>query len=221
MADISQVKLPNNTTYDINAKKVNGHTVAKDVPSNAVFTDTTYSSKAAASGGTDVSLCTTGEKYTWNNKSDLTLGTTATTALKGNAVAKDIKYILGGTDSIYDVINETQQTVDNIDSRTTFSYVGLSIGSYGDSILLGKQGHIAVFQIRPFTSLPAGGYTTLATLSSDYTPLYVLYEDFIDQAGRHLRLYVNPSDRKLQIYNYGSAITANNNTYHNFSILLA
>lgn len=30
--------------------------------------DTTYSSKAAASGGTDVSLVTTGEKYTWNNK---------------------------------------------------------------------------------------------------------------------------------------------------------
>lgn len=31
-------------------------------------TDTTYESKAAASGGTDVSLVTTGEKYTWNSK---------------------------------------------------------------------------------------------------------------------------------------------------------
>ena len=31
-------------------------------------TDTTYSSKTAASGGTDISLCTTGEKYTWNDK---------------------------------------------------------------------------------------------------------------------------------------------------------
>lgn len=31
-------------------------------------TDTTYSSQAAASGGTAVSLVTTGEKYTWNNK---------------------------------------------------------------------------------------------------------------------------------------------------------
>ena len=31
-------------------------------------TNTTYSSKTAASGGTDVSLCTTGEKYTWNQK---------------------------------------------------------------------------------------------------------------------------------------------------------
>lgn len=40
----------------------------KTVPSDAVFTDTTYSSKSAASGGTDVSLVTTGEKYNWNNK---------------------------------------------------------------------------------------------------------------------------------------------------------
>ena len=31
--------------------------------------NTTYSSLTAASGGTDVSLVTTGEKYTWNNKS--------------------------------------------------------------------------------------------------------------------------------------------------------
>ena len=45
------------------------YTIEKSVPSDAVFTDTTYESKAAASGGTAVSLCTTGEKYTWNNKS--------------------------------------------------------------------------------------------------------------------------------------------------------
>jgi len=48
---------------------VNGYTIGTSVPSNAVFTDTTYESKAAVSGGTAVSLCTTGEKYTWNHKS--------------------------------------------------------------------------------------------------------------------------------------------------------
>lgn len=35
-------------------------------------TDTTYESKAAASGGTAVSLVTTGEKYTWNSKTSNT-----------------------------------------------------------------------------------------------------------------------------------------------------
>lgn len=37
---------------------------------NVPWSDTTYESKAAASGGTAVSLCTTGEKYTWNNKAN-------------------------------------------------------------------------------------------------------------------------------------------------------
>lgn len=44
------------------------YSLNKTVPSDAVFTDTTYESKSAASGGTDISLVTTGEKYTWNNK---------------------------------------------------------------------------------------------------------------------------------------------------------
>lgn len=44
------------------------YSLAKSVPADAVFTDTTYESKAAASGGTDVSLVTTGDKYIWNNK---------------------------------------------------------------------------------------------------------------------------------------------------------
>lgn len=56
----------------------------KTVPSNAVFTDTTYSSKSEANGGTDVSLVTTGEKYNWNRKSNLVLGNTSYTALAGS-----------------------------------------------------------------------------------------------------------------------------------------
>ena len=59
-------KLTASVTGD--AATVNGKTVAVNVPADAKFTDTTYESKAAASGGTALSLVTTGEKYTWNNK---------------------------------------------------------------------------------------------------------------------------------------------------------
>ena len=45
--------------------------------------NTTYSSKAAASGGTDVSLVTTGEKYTWNSKTSNTGTVTKVTAGTG------------------------------------------------------------------------------------------------------------------------------------------
>jgi len=45
--------------------------------------DTTYSSKSAQSGGTDVSLVTTGEKYTWNSKTSNT-GTVTSVGISGS-----------------------------------------------------------------------------------------------------------------------------------------
>ena len=53
MADnyIKQIKATNNTVYDIDAKKVNGHTVDKDVPSTAIFTDENVKQTAVASSG--------------------------------------------------------------------------------------------------------------------------------------------------------------------------
>ena len=71
------------------AATVNGHTVNSDVPANAVFTDTTYESKTAASGGTDVSLVTTGEKYTWNNKQNALTFDSTPTASSSNPVTSD------------------------------------------------------------------------------------------------------------------------------------
>ena len=53
-------------TNNISANTINGVTVGN----SPKFTDTTYSSLTAANGGTAVSLVTTGEKYTWNNKQD-------------------------------------------------------------------------------------------------------------------------------------------------------
>lgn len=55
-------------TTDSKFYKYNGSTWVEVF--TKVDTDTTYESKAAASGGTTVSLVTTGEKYIWNNKSD-------------------------------------------------------------------------------------------------------------------------------------------------------
>lgn len=53
-------------TNNLQANTINGVAVG----SSPKFTDTTYSSLSAVSGGTTVSLVTTGEKYTWNNKQD-------------------------------------------------------------------------------------------------------------------------------------------------------
>ena len=61
------------TTY-IKGLSVSGKTITYTKGDNSTGTittqDTTYSSKSAASGGTDVSLVTTGEKHTWNSKAN-------------------------------------------------------------------------------------------------------------------------------------------------------
>ena len=53
MADIKKIKMPDNTTYDLRDSNLNGHTVNADVPSNAVFTDTTYNVMTGATSSTD------------------------------------------------------------------------------------------------------------------------------------------------------------------------
>ena len=67
-----------NTTYTLTQDASDGHKITLTPSSGSATTitipdnNTTYSSKAAASGGTDVSLVTTGEKYTWNSKTSNT-----------------------------------------------------------------------------------------------------------------------------------------------------
>ena len=73
-------------TYEVN----------KTVPSDAVFTDTTYESLTPADGGTDVSLVTTGEKFAWNAKYDL-----PTNGIPLSDLAQAVQDSLGLADSAY------------------------------------------------------------------------------------------------------------------------
>ena len=54
MANISTIKV-GGTAYNIDAATVAGHIVAKDVPSNAVFTDNNTTYSAASNGGLSLS----------------------------------------------------------------------------------------------------------------------------------------------------------------------
>lgn len=98
------------------------------------LTDTTYSSLSAVSGGTDKSLVTTGEKYTWNNKqaaiSDLaTIRSNAATAYGWGDHSK-AGYITGITKAMVEGV-----LTGNITSHThTFASLALkptTLSGYG------------------------------------------------------------------------------------------
>lgn len=168
---------------DTNAATVNGHTVAVDVPANAKFTDTTYTSKTAASGGTDVSLVTTGEKYIWNAKGSGTI-----TGIKMNGVSK-------GTSGVVDlgtVITEHQSLSgkqDKLVSGTNIKTInGTSLlGSGNIEISSGGSSSIKVFVNLP---VPADSWTdtgndelafrasiTLPGVTTSYAPIVTFTPD--------------------------------------------
>lgn len=110
--------------------------------------DTTYSSKAAASGGTDVSLVTTGEKYTWNSK---TSNTGTITSVKTTAGA-------------HTAINVTSGAA-NFNVPTTAAHVGIKFGyttsGNNRAVLQDSSGNLYVTQ----KDDNSGGTVTSITLT--------------------------------------------------------
>ena len=79
-------------------------------------TDTKYSSKAAVSGGTDVSLVTTGEKATWNAKTSNT-GTITQVKANGTSIATSgVANIPAASTSAYGVTKLTSDLTGNSES---------------------------------------------------------------------------------------------------------
>ena len=111
--------------------------------------DTTYESKSAASGGTDVSLVTTGEKYTWNSKqetiSDLSTirsgaeaGATAyqlpANGIPSTDLSSDVNTSLSLANSALQQHQDISGKADKVSSATSGNFAGLdSNGNLTDS----------------------------------------------------------------------------------------
>lgn len=99
----------NNGTLTIKQNGTSKGTFSANQSSNTEInvTDTTYESKSEASGGTAVSLVTTGEKYTWNHKQNAlpTSGTPSDTfAINVSGSANKANYLIRA------YVNKSSQT---------------------------------------------------------------------------------------------------------------
>lgn len=158
-------KLTTSITGD--AATVNGKTVAVNVPSDAKFTDTTYESKAAASGGTAVSLCTTGEKYTWNSKTSNT-GTVTKVSTGAGLTGGDVTTT--GTIKC-DLKSETKSTLEATSMGSTANkQYAVGLDKNGDlSVNIPWTDNNTTYSFtggtNKFTYTPSGGSATDVTIT--------------------------------------------------------
>ena len=177
-------------TNNLQVNTINGVAVGN----SPKFTDTTYSSLAAASGGTAVSLVTTGEKFTWNSKIGATTPTIATdTGTSSITLASAGKYKLtaGGGSVIF-----TMPTI------PTVSYPVTSVNS--------KTG--AVSLTASDVGAAASGHThtaSIATSSGTNELTLALGTKYVLTAGGDTFIFTMPAnpntDAKLQVAEVTSA----------------
>ena len=184
-------------------------------------TDTTYESKAAASGGTAGSLVTTGEKYTWNNKSDFdgaysslsgkpTLGTaaakdttdtyssTGTNPITGKGVAAALGTLdvteVGGTNKYISKISETDGKI-----SATAGTIDTSVTSGSSNLVTSGAVYTAIDNLpEPMIfkgSLGTGGtITTLPTAAASnegYTYKVITAGTYASQAAKVGDLFIS------------------------------
>ena len=158
--------------------------------------NTTYSSKAAASGGTDVSLVTTGEKYTWNSKTSNTgtitsvkttagahtaINTTSgavtfnvpTTAAHVGALASNGTAVAAST-LAHKTLNDT--TIDNTAGTFAFSgsgepwgstdWVGFQVGDSADKFQFTRTGTAPMFRYNDSGGTNSSNWSDWSTLYS-------------------------------------------------------
>lgn len=111
----------NNATLTVTQNWTSKGTFTSNASSDVTIalTDTTYESKTAASSGTDLSLVTTGEKYTWNNKAETSAIGNATITFKQGTSSTTIWTLTtnqssAGTLQFHDNVPITQSDYDNL-----------------------------------------------------------------------------------------------------------
>lgn len=148
-----------------NASTVNDHTVNSDVPVNAKFTDTTYTSKSAVSGGTDVSLVTTGEKATWNAKTSNTgtiTGITMNGTSKGTSGVVDLGTVLTGGSQ---TSTSDEDGGENVYTFSDGSTIVIKNGAKGDAGT-GGSNRLTYYETRPTSANKASSSDRVGSIEA-------------------------------------------------------
>lgn len=182
-----------NGTITINqaGKKIGSFTVNQSGNTTIDLTDsdTTYTSKSAVSGGTDVSLVTTGEKAAWNAKTSnagTITGITMNGSSKGTSGVVDLGTVLTGGSQTTTSSADGGSNVYTFSDGSTITVKNGSKGSKGDQGEQGEKGDNGVKALQPaktFTSTYSTVGTTASMKFTDFNRTPEVGDTFINMDG--------------------------------------
>lgn len=112
---------------------ISGETITYDENNLYITPEDSYTSKPAASGGTDVSLVTTGEKYTWNSKESTSNKVTSISSTSTDTQYPSAKAVYTFHTNNKDVFIVTYGTTDYGDIVTAYNAGKICICVYNDN----------------------------------------------------------------------------------------
>lgn len=124
----------------------------------SVYNNTTYESKEAASGGTAVSLVTTGEKYTWNNKQATLVSGTNIKTINNTSLLGSGNISVGGgggTTDYSDLSNKPQINSNTLSGNKTSADLGLQSALSVESQTLAVSSSFTLYSSSPYTTTDA------------------------------------------------------------------
>lgn len=183
------------------------YSLSKSVPSDAKFTDTTYESKSASSGGTAVSLVTTGEKYTWNSKAAGDHNHNGVYSAVGHTHSQ---YLTSHYTASIFASDSTTNTTPNVSSAVSNPYVVVKendaisgyfkISGSGATSVTAQSGNITISSTDTNTTYSAGTGMSLSGTTFNHSNSVT--------AQTTQALYPIKIDAQGHISAYGSAVTS-------------
>lgn len=116
--------------------------------------------------------------------------------------------------------SDSRKVSEAIGALSTITTLNVATTGYSTvGIDLVKCNNTVQFKFTGLFTMPSGGWTKIAQLPNNYRPQMEIIKDVIDNSNRRVRFRLN-IDGEVHVYNYGSTISSDFNSYVNFTYII-